>query len=32
MKILVVKKGSNKVKFSEPCPWLVEVPPEAIKK
>jgi hypothetical protein len=32
MKIQVVKKGSNKVKHTEPCPWLVEVPPEAIKK
>jgi hypothetical protein len=32
MKIQVVKKGSNKVKFSEPCPWLVEVPPETGKK
>jgi hypothetical protein len=28
MKIQVIRKGSNKVKFSEPCPWLVEVPPE----
>jgi hypothetical protein len=32
MKIQVLKKGSNKVKFSEPCPWLVEVPPEMAKK
>ena len=32
MKIQVIKKGSNKVKFSELCPWLVEVPPEATKK
>ena len=24
MKIQIVKKGSSKVKFSEPCPWLVE--------
>jgi hypothetical protein len=32
MKIQVVKKGSNKLKYTEPCPWLVEVPPEAIKK
>jgi hypothetical protein len=28
MKIQVVKAGSKKVRFSEPCPWLVEVPPE----
>jgi hypothetical protein len=32
MKIQVLKKGSTKVKLSEPCPWLVEVPPEATKK
>ena len=32
MKIQIVKKGSSKVKFSEPCPWLVEVPPEAANK
>jgi hypothetical protein len=32
MKIQVVKKGSSKVKASDPCPWLVEVPPEAAKK
>ena len=31
MKIQVVKKGS-KVKMSEPCPWLLEVPPETSKK
>ena len=31
MKIQVVKKGSR-VKVSEPCPYLLEVPPEAIKK
>jgi hypothetical protein len=30
MKIQVIKKGS-KVKMSEPCPWLVEVPPETKK-
>jgi hypothetical protein len=31
MKIKVLKKGSGKVKVSDPCPWLVEVPPEAGK-
>ena len=31
MKIQVVKKAS-KVKMSEPCPWLVEVPPETGKQ
>ena len=31
MKIQIVKKGSR-VRMSEPCPWLVEVPPEASKK
>ena len=32
MKILVLKKGSSKRRDGEPCPWLVEVPPEASKK
>ena len=32
MKIQVVKKGNSKMKTSEPCPWLVEVPPETVKK
>jgi hypothetical protein len=32
MKIQIVKKGSTKVKSSDPCPWLLEVPPEAAKK
>ncbi len=32
MKIQIVKKATSKVKFTEPCPWLVEVPPEAVKK
>jgi hypothetical protein len=32
MKIQVLKKGSSKVKLTDPCPWLVEIPPEAIKK
>jgi hypothetical protein len=31
MKIQVLKKGS-KVKMTEPCPWLLEVPPETSKK
>jgi len=31
MKIQILKKGS-KVKTSDPCPWLLEVPPEASKK
>jgi hypothetical protein len=31
MKIQIVKKGS-KIRMSDPCPWLVEVPPEAAKK
>ena len=31
MKIQIVKKGS-KIRMSDPCPWLVEVPPEAVKK
>ena len=32
MKIQVLKKASGKSKFSDPCPYLVEVPPEAAKK
>lgn len=28
MKIQVVKKASVRVKVMEPCPFLVEVPPE----
>jgi hypothetical protein len=31
MKIQIVKKGSGKMRGSEPCPWLVEYPPEASK-
>ena len=31
MKIQIVRKGS-KVKMTEPCPWLLEVPPESNKK
>ena len=30
MKIRIVKKGSR-VRVSEPCPYLLEVPPEAGK-
>ena len=30
MKIKVLKKGTKKVaRGSDPCPWLLEVPPEA---
>jgi hypothetical protein len=32
VKIQIVKKGGSKVKLTDPCPWLVEIPPEAIKK
>jgi len=32
MKIQILKKGSAKVRNSDPCPFLVEVPPEAAKK
>jgi hypothetical protein len=32
MKIQVLKKGNTKAKSSDPCPFLVEVPPEAAKK
>ena len=32
MKIQVLKKGNTKVKSSDPCPYLIEVPPEAAKK
>ena len=32
MKIQVLKKGNSKVKVMESCPWLVESPPEAVKK
>jgi hypothetical protein len=31
MKIQVVKQGSKKAKASDPCPWLLEVPPETAK-
>ena len=32
MKIQVIKRGSSKAKSSDPCPYLIEVPPEAAKK
>jgi hypothetical protein len=32
MKIQVLKKASAKAKNSDPCPFLVEVPPEAARK
>ena len=32
MKIHVLKKANTRVKVSDPCPWLLEVPPEAAKK
>ena len=32
MKIQVLKKGSGKVRYTDPCPYLVEMPPEAAKK
>jgi hypothetical protein len=32
MKIQVLKKGSMKAQGSDPCPYLIEMPPEAAKK
>jgi hypothetical protein len=32
MKIQILKKGSVKTKGSDPCPYLIEVPPEAARK
>jgi len=32
MKIQVIKRESSKAKSSDPCPFLIEVPPEAAKK
>jgi hypothetical protein len=32
MKIQVLKKASGNVKVSDPCPFLVEMPPDAVKK
>jgi hypothetical protein len=32
MKIHVLKKGNTHAKHSDPCPFMIEVPPEAAKK
>ena len=32
MKIQIVKKANAKAKSSDPCPFLIEMPPEAAKK
>jgi hypothetical protein len=32
MKIQILKHGNTKTRFSDPCPYLIEVPPEAAKK
>lgn len=32
MKIQVLKHANTRVKSSDPCPYLIEVPPEAAKK
>jgi hypothetical protein len=32
MKIQVLKKANTKAKASDPCPFIIEVPPEAAKK
>jgi hypothetical protein len=32
MKIQVLKKGNTRVQLSDPCPYFLEVPPEAAKK
>jgi hypothetical protein len=32
MKIQVLKKANTKMKSSDPCPFILEVPPEAAKK
>jgi len=32
MKIQVIKKATNRVKLAEPCPFVVDVPPDAAKK
>jgi hypothetical protein len=32
MKIQVIKRATGKATFSDPCPYLIEVPPEAVKK
>jgi len=32
MKIQVLKKSSGKARGADPCPYLIEMPPEAAKK
>jgi hypothetical protein len=32
MKILVLKKAGHKAKPSDPCPYVVEIPPETKSK
>jgi hypothetical protein len=32
MKIQIVKKANAKTRSTDPCPYLVEMPPEAAKK
>lgn len=32
MKIQVIKKATNRIKLMEPCPFVVDVPPDASKK
>ena len=32
MKIQVVKKGNSKVKTMSACPFVVDIPPEAVKQ
>jgi hypothetical protein len=32
MKIQVLKTGNSKTRITGPCPYLVEMPPEAAKK
>jgi hypothetical protein len=32
LNIKVISNGGNKVGFGQPCPWIVDVPPEAEQK
>jgi hypothetical protein len=32
MKIQVLKKANSRAQGSDPCPYLIEMPPEAAKK
>jgi hypothetical protein len=32
MKIQVLKKASANVRVTDPCPYLIEMPPEAARK